>query len=156
MYSDWVLPGFFTAFFWLVALSFLVFRQGNFLKALFPKIGKRDIRKKFEEVTSAVSDFKTELKTVEEKLSKFEADGLKHIQKVALLRYNPYGDTGGDQSFSVALLDKKGWGIVLTSLHARGGTRIFAKPIVEGKGSKHRLSKEEEEVVEKAIKQYGE
>lgn len=153
MYSDgvWLILGGFLAV-WLGVLSFLVWRQRNFFSSLFPKSGERDIRIKFEEVLKAVEDFKGELKRVEIDLGQLEEEGLLHISRLWLMRYNPYEDTGGDQSFTIALLNKKGSGIVVTSLHARSATRVFAKPIVEGKSIKYRLSKEEEQVIEKAMK----
>ncbi|MBI2018401.1 DUF4446 family protein [Candidatus Daviesbacteria bacterium] len=153
MYSDWVGPaiaGFLAV--WLGVLSFLIWKQGNFLQSLFPKDGKRDIRRKFEEVLEALEEFKEESKKTKADLDELREEGLLHISRFWLLRYNPYEDTGGDQSFTVALLDTRGSGFVLTSLHARSQTRVFAKPITDGKSSKYRLSKEEEEVVKKAMK----
>ena len=87
------------------------------------------------------------------KLSEIEKEGLGYIQQVELLRFNPYGDTGGDQSFVVALLDKNGTGVVITSLHSRSGTRVFAKDVVFGKSGKYEFSKEEKEVVKKAMRE---
>ena len=78
---------------------------------------------------------------------------MQHIQKVELLRFNPYDDTGGNISFTVCLLDDKGSGVVITSLHARSGTRVFAKEVTLGKSSQYELSKEEELVIKKAMKQ---
>lgn len=69
------------------------------------------------------------------------------------MRFNPYNDTGGDISFTVCLLDKDGSGVVITSLHARSATRVFAKNVVLGKGQKTELSKEEELVIKKAMEQ---
>lgn len=152
MYPEWVGPaaaGLLAL--WLVVLSFLVWKQGNFLKSLFPKSGERDIRKKFEEVLKLVAESKEESRELEEKISKLSDQGLKHIQRVQLLRYNPYDDTGGNISFSLALLDEQGNGFVLTSLHSRADTRIFAKPIILGKEGKYQLSEEEEEVIRKAM-----
>lgn len=156
MYPDWVGPvpygaGFLAIFIWLGILSFFVWRQGNFLKSLFPKSGERDIRKKFEEVLKSIEVFDKDLNKIRSKLADLENDGLLHIQKVELLRYNPYEDTGGNISFSVSFLDNKGTGIVVTSLHARSGTRIFAKPVIEGKAVKYELSREEEEVIKRAM-----
>lgn len=74
------------------------------------------------------------------------------FQKSALVRFNPFEDTGGDQSFIVALLNGNNSGIVISSLHSRNGTRVYAKQIFAGKAQNHELSKEEREVVEKAIK----
>lgn len=152
MYSDWVSPviaGFLAV--WLGILSFFIWQQREFLKSLFPKSGERDIRRKFEEVLQTIDSFGKELKDTNLNLSDLRKDGLSHISRFWLLRYNPYEDSGGDQSFTVALLDKNGSGIVLTSLHARSGTRVFAKPVENGKSSKYKLSSEEEEVIKKAL-----
>lgn len=72
------------------------------------------------------------------------------IKKIGIVRFNPFNNTGGDQSFALALLDSKNSGIVLSSLYLREGTRIYAKPIQELK-SKYPLSKEEEDALKKAI-----
>lgn len=152
MYPDWVglvVAGFLVA--WLGFLSFLIWQQNKFLKSLFPKSGERDIRKKFEEVIEIVQDFKGQLSGLDKRVQEIQSQGLQHIQKVRILRFNPYDDTGGDQSFAVCLLDEKGSGVVITSLHARSGTRVFGKEISLGKSSKHQLSKEEELVVKKAM-----
>ena len=72
------------------------------------------------------------------------------IQKVAVIRYNPFSDTGGDQSFAIALLDSLGNGVVLSSLHSRTDTRVFAKPVTSGR-SKFQLSDEEQDAIKKAL-----
>jgi hypothetical protein len=77
-------------------------------------------------------------------------EGMGHVQKTAVLRYNPYQDTGGNVSFSLALLDGKDGGVVITSLHTRAGTRVYVKEILNGK-SELALSKEEKQVLEKAV-----
>jgi len=76
------------------------------------------------------------------------------IQKVGVVRFNPFGDTGGDQSFAVALLDAAGNGVVLSSLHGRADTRIFAKSVQAGR-SKHTLSDEEQDAIRKALSPAG-
>lgn len=153
MYPEWggpAIAGFLAL--WLGVLTFFIWQTNIFLRSLFPKKGERDIRRKFGEVLEQTINFRQDLDKLKEHLSRVEDLGLKHVQKVELFRYNPYDDTGGDQSFTVALLDDKGTGVVLTSLHARSGTRVFAKPVVEGKADKHQLSKEEEMVIKKALK----
>ena len=72
------------------------------------------------------------------------------ISKVGVVRFNPFKDTGGDQSFVIALLDSRNDGLVLSSLYTREGTRIYTKPIEKG-ASKYHLSKEEEEAIKKAM-----
>ena len=76
------------------------------------------------------------------------------IQRVGVIRFNPFADTGGDQSFAVALLDAQGNGVVLSSLHGRADTRIFAKQVQAGR-SKHALSDEEQDAIRKALSPAG-
>jgi hypothetical protein len=76
------------------------------------------------------------------------------LQHVGLVRFNPFEDTGSDQSFAIALLDDRRDGIVISSLHGRGQTRVFAKP-VEGGSSKHALSDEETQAIRIALEGIG-
>ena len=78
-------------------------------------------------------------------------DQLFAMQKFALRRYNPYQDMGGDQSFSMALLDGKDSGFVITSLHTRSGTRVYAK-MVESGTPKVSLSGDERETLDSAMR----
>ncbi len=71
------------------------------------------------------------------------------IQKIGLVRFNPFKDTGGDQSFTIALLDSYNNGLIISSLYSREGTRIYSKPIIKGQ-STYPLSKEETESLKKA------
>lgn len=151
MYSVWW-PLLAALIFWLGILTYLIIKDRSFLHRLFPKSGERDIRKKFTELIKQVDGFDGDLKEIRNRINDLERGGLTHIQKVGLLRYNPFDDTGGDISFSLSLLDDKGDGLVVTSLHGRAGTRVFAKGIKGGKASKYQLSKEEEQVVKEALR----
>ena len=73
------------------------------------------------------------------------------LQKVGVVRFNPFQDSGGDQSFAIALLDQRGSGVVVSSLHGRAETRIFAKQVVNGR-STHSLSDEEQQAIREALK----
>jgi len=79
-----------------------------------------------------------------------EAITQRSIQKVGVIRYNPFSDAGGDQSFAIALLDAEGNGLVVSSLHSRTETRVFAKPVRAGR-STYSLSDEEQQSVKKAL-----
>jgi hypothetical protein len=72
------------------------------------------------------------------------------VQNVGLVRFNPFQDTGGDQSFALALLDKKGDGVVISSLHSRTSTRMYARPI-KGGAANSSLSGEEAQAVQQAM-----
>lgn len=73
------------------------------------------------------------------------------LQQVGVVRFNPFSDTGGDQSFAIALLDAQGDGVVLSGLYSRAGVRVYAKP-VEGGTSTYHLSAEEEEAIVRALR----
>ena len=72
------------------------------------------------------------------------------FQRVGLVRYNPFEETGGNQSFALALLDGAGDGWVLSSLHARTGTRVYAKGIKSGRADAA-LSEEETAAIQQAM-----
>jgi hypothetical protein len=65
--------------------------------------------------------------------SALETSGRKAFQRIGLVRFNPFEDTGSNQSFALALLDADDDGVVVSSLHARGGTRIYAKAVAAGR-----------------------
>ena len=79
--------------------------------------------------------------------------GLKRsLQRVGVVRFSPFNDVGGDQSFSVALLDAKGDGLVISSLFSRRDSRVYVKPIEKGQ-SKYALSAEEQQAIQLAAEQ---
>lgn len=152
MYSAWVLIVVLLGTVgWLGFLSYLIWKQGDFIQRLFPKDEQGDIRDKLQEVLQAIDASREECLILNKHVREVSKDGLRHLQRLEMYRYNPYNDTGGDQSFSVAILDGVGNGVVMTSLHTRAGTRIYTKPIQTGK-SEIKLSKEEELVVTRAMK----
>ena len=69
------------------------------------------------------------------------------VQKVKLMRYNAFTDTGSNLSYSLAVLDENNNGVVLSSLYGREDNRSYAKPVENGK-STYQLSDEEKEVLE--------
>ena len=72
--------------------------------------------------------------------------------KIGLTRFNPFEDLGGDQSFILCLLDQNSSGVIITSLHNRDLTRVYAKPIKNGEGENFTLSKDEKSAILKTIK----
>ena len=74
-----------------------------------------------------------------------------NIQKIGFVRFNPFADAGGNISFALALLDGLDCGIVISSLHSREGTRIYAKNVSRGQSEYH-LTGEEKEAISNANK----
>jgi len=88
------------------------------------------------------------------RLDVVEGQAKRSVQHVGIVRYNPFEDTGSNQSFALALLDSSADGIVLSSLHSRQSTRIYIKPITGGR-SETALSDEETEALRRAGSSVG-
>lgn len=86
-------------------------------------------------------------------LGRWQALSEGYVQKLGIVRFNPYNDTGGNQSFAIALLSRLGDGVVLSSLHGRAGTRVYAKPVKAGQGVEFSLSEEERVAIKKAMEE---
>ena len=78
----------------------------------------------------------------------------KCIQKVGIVRYSAFKDTGSDLSFAVAMLDENNDGIVFNGIYSREMSNIYAKPVKNG-GSEYTLSEEEKEAIRRAIEMNG-
>jgi len=96
-----------------------------------------------DRLSAQVQDLATRLPVVERQSSAA-------LQRVGIVRYNPFADTGGQQSFAVALLDSRGSGFVISSLHSRQATRIYLKQVSAGR-SDTALSDEESEAIRQAL-----
>lgn len=74
----------------------------------------------------------------------------KCIQKVGMVRYSAFKDTGSDLSFAVAMLDENNDGVVFNGIYSREMSNIYAKPVKNGV-SEYTLSEEEKESIRRAI-----
>ncbi len=72
------------------------------------------------------------------------------VSRVGIIRYDAFADMGGALSFSAALLDEHGHGLVISAINGRSETRAYAKPVVAG-DSDHNLSQEEIAAVDEAL-----
>lgn len=117
----------------------------NFLK-------KKKDPKNLKEVLSRFKNLEENFEKLSRELDKIREEARFSIQKVGIIRFNPFSDAGGDQSFSIALLDGNNDGVVITSLYSREGNRIYAKPLNSGQ-SQYALSEEEKEAIMRAMRQ---
>jgi hypothetical protein len=136
---------------WLLILSLTLYFVLAFFRRLTKGAKEGDLKKVLEKILNNQSLTEDELERIQKKLSFLEDDGKFHIQKMGLVRFNPFREIGGDHSFSLAILDGKGTGVVITGLHTRERTRIYMKAIKNGK-SEYELSDEEKKAVVKAQK----
>jgi len=95
-------------------------------------------------------DLEKQIKEAFLKIKNLEDTCEKTIQKIGVVRFNPFNDMGGDQSFVIALLDNKNDGFLISSLFIKEGSRVYTKAVKKGK-SDHTLLKEETEAIERAI-----
>ncbi len=84
-------------------------------------------------------------------MNKIQEELTSCVQKVSVVRYNAFEDTGSDLSYSVALLDANDSGVVFTSIYSRDSSTTYSKPIINGK-SKYPLSVEEIKAINDAIR----
>ncbi|MFN2462585.1 MAG: DUF4446 family protein [Candidatus Dormibacteria bacterium] len=91
----------------------------------------------------------SEIQVLRERIASLGTEVQSHVQRVGIVRYNAFDDTGGDQSFAVAMLDAHGNGTILNGLYHRKDCRVYAKP-VRGWRSTYSMSDEESEAIRKA------
>lgn len=139
-------------FFWLTAASFFLWRMISHYQRLTSGVQKKKLDDVLEKILKDITFDEKRLNQLSQEIEKLQRDGSLHIQKVGLVRFNPFSDTGGDQSFVLSLLDDQDNGFVLSTLHSRDKTRIYAKPVSQGKARGYNLSKEESQAIEKAKK----
>ncbi len=104
------------------------------------------------EILSYVQKLEKKTEELSEELSVVRKMAELSIQKVSVIRFNPFKDVGGDQSFSIALLDFENNGFVISSIFMREGSKIYTKPVKNGQ-SEYALSEEEEKAIKKALGQ---
>lgn len=103
-----------------------------------------------KQVLNYLKSLEKELNITSKELKELKEKSKLCFQKMEIIRYNPFSGTGGDQSFTIALLDENNNGMVITSIYSRDGNRVYAKPIKNG-ASEYGLSNEEKTAIKKAI-----
>lgn len=137
----------------LIALSGLltaeIFRlNSRFRKILLGKKGE-DLEETIETLTKGMENLDARAREMEDYIIKMDARLRHSIQKVQTVRFNPFKDQGGNQSFATCFLDENGSGAIISSLYSRDKVSVYAKPIIKYH-SDFELSDEEKEVIQKA------
>lgn len=131
----------------VVKLIALEKKYKNFMK----KIGNgKNIEEDLVEYINRVERIENQNQDIVKYCEELNQEIANCIQKIGIVRYNAFQDTGSDLSFALALLDENDNGIVLNGIYSREISNIYAKPIEQGK-SKYTISEEEEEAIRKAI-----
>lgn len=134
-----------------MVVSVFVFLNLYFFKKLEKDTGQTSLKKVIEKIVAGEAKNHSEIEELFRKNKLLEEDAQLHVQKVGLIRFNPFREMGGDHSFSLALLDGRDTGVIVTGLHTRDRTRVYMKAIKGGK-CEFELSDEEKKALTKAQK----
>jgi hypothetical protein len=140
-----------TAALWLLALTITTLVTQRFFKRLVKGAKDLDLRAVLEKIRVDQEANKESIKILSREIGRVTEEGQLHMQKVALVRFNPFKEIGGDHSFSLALLDGTDTGVIITGLHTRERTRVYMKAIKNGR-CEFVLSEEEKKALAKAQK----
>lgn len=136
---------------WLIILTILYLKAVRHYRKLTEGVSGVDLVKLLEAHIQKVNETGKHMSSLEETIQIMRRESRGCIQKAGVVRFNPYSDTGGDQSFVAALLDAYGNGVVISSLHGRSGTRVYGKVVQEGKEAGYPFSDEENLAIRKAL-----
>lgn len=119
------------------------------LKKIFKGKNARNLEDVMASIQKEIGALNQSEKEIEKYLETVEKRLKQSIQKVGLVRFNPFEGMGSNQSFALAMLDEKGDGTVISSLYSREGVRTYAKPI-KNYQSEFTISEEEKEAISQA------
>ncbi len=126
-------------------------KLNNRYKKFMSKIGNgKNIEEDLNKFINEVSRVEEQNAEIISFCKGLDEDISKCIQKVGIVRYSAFKDTGSDLSFAAALLDEKNNGVVFNGIYSREMSNIYAKPVENG-NSKYTLSEEELEAIKKAV-----
>ena len=134
---------------WVLDLQARVRRMQRRDEELFAQEEDVSMVAALENLASRLSETATCVEQLVTRTERVDATLAHAVQGVGLVRFRAFQDTGGDQSFALALVDGAGDGVVVSALYGRGATRVYAKPIQEWLSPKM-LSEEEEQAVAQA------
>ncbi len=137
-------------FVWLAILTRLVLKTKSHYNSLISGTKKQKIDEIFDELLMTDKKTKEELEMLKKELFEEIKVSKLHLQKVGLVRFNPFERSGGEKSFVITFLDYENNGIVVNFIHTRDGLRVYSKKVKNSKGEEFELSEEEKKAIEKS------
>jgi hypothetical protein len=154
----WLVTALIAIFALLVAgagLAWAIWLQGRLrgvnaeYKALVAGTSGGDLEQILHDYMARVRDTSQRLEELEALAHQTDLASRRSLQWLGALRFNPFEEVGGDQSFALALVDGYGNGVVVSSLHMRDVTRVYAKPLKKWE-AEHHLTDEEKQAIANA------
>ena len=136
---------------WVSILTGFVIWIFIYFKILSKKVEGGNLISILKKVIQEESQNSKGMKDLEKEIGRIDEKSLSYIQSIGLVKFNPFEEMGGDHSFSLALIDAKKSGFIITGLHTRERTRIYIKRVKIGE-SEYELSKEEQKALAIASK----
>jgi hypothetical protein len=138
----------------IVFLIILLVRFDRKFQKLFAGTSAKDLEGVIHIVHKHVEGLKNNQESTNKEIELINKRLAKSVRSIETLRFNPFPDAGGNQSFAISLINDEGDGVVISSLYARDRMSIFAKPIEKG-NPVHELTVEEDEVLNKSKNKNG-
>lgn len=138
----------------LFIMNIVTLRSLNGLEKRYRKFMRGSNNKNLEEFIigylDSIDDVKNQYENIKELYNRLNSKVSCCIQKISIIRYRAFEDVGSDLSFSIALLDEKNDGVIITGIYGRDESTTYAKPIDSGL-SRYGLSQEEQQVLDECI-----
>lgn len=135
---------------WIGTIEFRLLRLTRTLRVMFTGRTGGDLELVLREYMERMDRTDELIKQYNQRASLVEQRAPYNLSHLGVVRFNPFDDKGGDQSFAVAFLDDHSDGVVFTGLHSRADVRVYAKPVVGGT-SNYPLTKEESDAIARAL-----
>lgn len=133
----------------MATLAFFVFRMNARVNKLFQGKDAKNLEETFNYLLEEVKMMNENQIITEKTLKNFNVRLRKSLSGFQTIRFNPFPESGGNQSFAIAIVNEEGDGLVLSSLYTREKTSVFAKPIKGGR-SEYELTTEEKKALAEA------
>ena len=132
---------------WLLILTLLYLKMKNHYYKLISRTGKNKIDDILDTLMDDKNNTQIEIKNLKEALQENINKSNFYIRKVGVVRFNPFGRVGNDQSFVLSLLDSGNNGLLVNFIYTSDGLRVYTKKVNAGKGKDYQLSEEEEKAI---------
>lgn len=136
---------------WIALLEWRHRQLSQSFRLLMTGRGGADLETTLREFVTRLEQIEKATQAMDHRVTDLEVKQPYFVQHLGVVRFNPFLDKGGDQSFVVAILDDHADGAVISALHGRNEVRVYAKPVLGGQ-STYTLTAEEKEAIARAMK----
>ncbi len=133
----------------LIWVALRIKRLDRIRKEFFSSEQNLDLEQVLVDQNRLITKLRTDLEMNSEEIRNLQILNQSNYQKIGFVRFNPFDDAGGNISFTLCLLNARNDGVVISSLHGREGTRMYAKNVRAGI-SESKLTEEEEQAIKEA------